>query len=280
MTNLDALREGYSLLQLSEVETPLLDAAVLIAEVLGITKEKLFASLTYSIKKEDYNKYREYLDLRCSGIPVSYIRKKKEFYSIEYYVDERVFIPRPDTEVLVDRALALLKKKETYYSVHEVCTGSGCIAITLNTLIPGINISVSDISEEAKNVFQLNCMRILCRKIPFSLSDLLVDVKGKFDLIISNPPYIRDEEVGIMKKGGWPEPDIALKGGSSGITISERLIQQAIEKLNPKGFLLLESSPENMTQLAVILADTGFKEITITKDLGGRDRVICGRYLL
>ena len=279
MTIQSALKEGYSILFYAEVETPLLDCSVLLAEALKITRERLFASLFDCIDNKAFALYKGLIDKRCRGIPVSYIRKKKEFYGLEFYVDERVLVPRPDTETVVDTLLSLADRNPEIRSVHDACTGSGCIAISLKYMKPELLITASDISPGAGEVFSLNSKKILNEEIPFYCSDLLKNVEGSFDIITANPPYLFNKEVDDMKKIGWPEPGSALRGGPSGLSITQLLIQDALPKILPKGFLVLESSPQNMENLAITMGDYGFTDISVIKDLGARDRVIVGRRL-
>jgi release factor glutamine methyltransferase len=280
MTIQDALREGYSVLFYAEVETPMLDSIVLLAEALGMTKEALYASLPVHVGEKHYSRFREFLRKRCSGIPVSYICRRKEFYGKEFFVDERVLVPRPDTEVLVEYVLSLSRQHPWIKSIHDACTGSGCIAIMVKLLFPGADVSASDISGQAGEVFRINSRRILGNDtdIPFVVSDLLEAVNGKFDMIVANPPYVKDEEVGNLKKIGWPEPVIALKGGADGASVTERLIVQAPHYIEEGGFLVLESAPEHMEILRTAMEKGGFKEITVVDDLGQRPRVISGRF--
>lgn len=277
MTIQSALKQGHWILFYAEVETPLLDSTVLLAEVLGITRETLFASLTDSIDDKTFQAYKACIDKRCSGIPVSYIRGKKEFYGLEFYVDERVLVPRPDTELLVDVVLTILDHIPDCISVHDACTGSGCIAISLKSIKPGLFITASDISPGVEEVFQINSEHLLDKTIPFYYSNLLKDIPGKFDIITANPPYLTDKEVDDMKKIGWPEPVSALRGGPGGISISKSLILQAPGKIKPGGFFVMESSPVHMPELRRTMTACGFTDITIEKDLGKRERVISGR---
>ncbi|MBN2535621.1 MAG: peptide chain release factor N(5)-glutamine methyltransferase [Spirochaetales bacterium] len=277
MTIQSALKQGQSILFYAEVDTPMLDSTVLLAEVLGITRETLFASLTNHIDEKAFHTFKELIDKRCKGIPVSYIRHKKEFYGLEFYVDERVLVPRPDTEILVDVVLSILEYYPDITTLHDACTGSGCIAISLKFEKPGLFISASDISGEAGEIFSINVKNLLDSVIPFYRSNLLRDINGKFDIIMANPPYLSGKEVEDMKKIGWPEPESALRGGRDGIALSELLIHEASMKINPGGFLVMESSPAHMSVLHRIMTTCGFTGISIVKDLGARDRVITGR---
>ena len=277
-----ALQRGQSTLFYAEVETPLLDAAVLLGEALGLSKEQLLARPEAEVQEEGWRRFQEFLDRRCRGIPVSYIRRKKEFFSLEFYVDERVLVPRPDTEALVEEALALLDRhpgesRRGAPRVHDACTGSGCVAIALQHSRPGLEVSASDLSPGAEEVFRLNCRRLLGRELPFHRSDLLRQVVGPYELITANPPYLRDGEVEDMRKVGWPEPREALAGGRDGTALLAALIRQAPARLSPRGFLLLEVDPSQAAFVRQRLLAWGFQEVEVVPDLGGRPRVIRGR---
>jgi release factor glutamine methyltransferase len=278
MTVGHALNQGKRLLFYAEVDTPMLDATVLLSEALGTSKERLLASLPDPLNPEGWHRFRSFIDLRCAGLPVSYIRKKKEFFSLEFHVDERVLVPRPDTEILVEEALRTLKAYPQAKRVHDACTGSGCVAIVLKHSIPELKISASDISVAALQVAAFNARRLLPKaRIRLYRSDLLARVPGRYDLITVNPPYLTDLEVENMRKVGWPEPELALQGGGDGTDLLRRLIRQSPRKLSSSGYLLLEAAPVQMPVLQRELADQGFKEITVLADLAGRDRVIKAR---
>lgn len=278
MTVGHALNRGKRLLFYAEVDTPMLDATVLLSEALGTSKERLLASLPDPMDEEGFSRFRSFIDLRCAGLPVSYIRKKKEFFSLEFHVDERVLVPRPDTEILVEEALRTLKAYPQAKRVHDACTGSGCVAIALKHSIPELKVSASDISVEALQVAVRNARRLLpTARIRLYRSDLLAGVPGRYDLISANPPYLTDLEVENMRKVGWPEPELALQGGVHGTDLLHRLIRQSSRKLRSTGYLLLEAAPRQMPVLQRELEDQGFKGITVTPDLAGRDRVIKAR---
>ena len=277
-----ALQRGQSTLFYAEVDTPLLDATVLLGEALGLSKEQLLARPEAPVQEEGYRRFQEFLDRRCAGTPVSYIRRKKEFFSLEFYVDERVLVPRPDTEALVEEALALLDRRpgdrrREAPLVHDACTGSGCVAIALQHSRPGLEVSASDLCPGAEEVFRLNCRRLLGRELPFHRSDLLRQVPGSYDLITANPPYLRDREVEDMQKAGWPEPREALAGGRDGTALLAALIRQAPARLSPHGFLLLEADPSQAALVRRRLLASGFQEVEVAPDLSGSPRVIRGR---
>jgi release factor glutamine methyltransferase len=278
MTVGGALNQGKERLFYAEVDTPMLDATILLSEALGTSKERLLASLPDPLDPDRWRRYCGLLDLRCAGQPVSYIRRKKEFFSLEYYVDPRVLVPRPDTEVLVEEALRLLESDPLIQRVHDACTGSGCVAIALKYSFPTVEVSASDISREALEVAAENVRRLLPdARIRLRRSDLLARVPGRYDLITANPPYLTDGEVENMQKIGWPEPALALRGGADGTDLLRRLIRQASRKLRAGGALLLEAAPDQMTLLERELIEQGFGELTTIPDLAGLDRVVRAR---
>jgi len=278
MTIQNALREGHNLLFYAEVDTPVLDATVLLGEALNISKERIFASLPEVIDRGSYQRYRDMLERRCSGIPVSYIRNKKEFFGLEFYVDERVLVPRPDTETLVEALLGFIDKSQGPLKIHDTCTGSGCVAITVKLKNPDLDISASDISLEAGEVFAINSYVLLGYQLPCYRSDLLQQVPGSFDLISANPPYLLEREVDNLGKIGWPEPELALRGGIAGTALALKLITDSALRLKAGGAIFLEGAAGQMERLEAHLLASGYSEIEVFKDLGGRERVISARW--
>jgi release factor glutamine methyltransferase len=277
MTFRSLLRQGSSALLLAEVDTPVLDALVLLAFAADITKERLLARLPDAVEPGTEERYRSLLDKRSEGTPVSYIRRCKEFHGLEFYVDERVLVPRPDTETLVERALDILRAEPRLLRVHDACAGSGCVGISLKRAEPRLQVSASDVSPDAGEVLAVNAERLLADPLPFFLSDLLAEVPGEFDLIAANPPYLNEAEVADMRRVGWPEPALALLGGAEGTEIAERLIRSAPGSLADRGWLALEAAPPQLVRLTAVMAEAGFIDVAVDRDLGGRERVIAGR---
>jgi release factor glutamine methyltransferase len=277
MTVRSLLTQGYDTLFFAEVQTPLLDAVVLLAHAMRSTKEKLLASLPDEASDEEEARFRGFVDLRCAGVPVSYIRRAKEFYGLEFYVDERVLVPRPDTEVLVEKILQIAHSDPRVRRVHDACTGSGCVGIAVKHSSPSLEVSASDISAPALEVAALNAGRLLGSSLPSFRSDLLSEVPGSFDLIASNPPYLRDDEVVDLRKLGWREPELALAGGRDGTALAERLIRAAPARLEAGGWLMLEAAPLQINKLYALMDQAGFHSIDVEKDLAGASRVIAGR---
>jgi len=271
------LAHGRDALVAAEVDTPMLDATVLLAHAMGFTKERLLAALPDEADEELARRYGEMIGQRAAGRPVSYIRRVKEFWGLEFYVDEEVLVPRPDTECLVERALLLARADESLRRLHDACTGSGCVAIALAAELAGREVTASDVSAGAERVFELNCARLLGRQLPFFRSDLLAETPGPYDLLAANPPYLTDREADELAKIGWPEPELALRGGPDGTAVARRLIGQAAERIRHRGWICLEAAPGQFDHLAALLDQAGFRTVEVVKDLGGRDRVISGR---
>ena len=287
-----ALREASALLENSE--TPFLDAGLLLASVLGISREKLLASYPEELPDQELKEFRKLIEKRLKGIPVSYLLNRKEFFGRTFYVDERVLVPRPDTEILVETALGIISEifserqgqikttgaPWTPVRLIDICTGTGCVPITIaletGKLYPGLQISAGEISPEAMEVFRINAEKLGTPEIKLYKSDLLSDIPEKFDIITSNPPYIKTGETADMKNSGWPEPALALDGGEDGLDLIRKLAAQSAGKLNPGGWLMMEAGWDQMIDIRIIMEENGFSNVTVLKDLAGRDRVIMG----
>lgn len=258
------------------IETPKLDAAVLLAHAAGYTKEQLYIHFPDPLPHARGQVFADFLKQRLDGLPVSYIIGIKPFYDLEFKVDKRVLVPRPDTETIIEAALEILSTHTDIKHVHDVGTGSGCIAISLKNLRPDLMVSASDISPETGTVFQQNCQHNNVKKLDFILSDLLEDVSFTNKcIVVSNPPYLTPEETLHMKTKGWPEPALALDGGGpEGLAVISTLIQQAAKSLPSCSWLLLEAAPWQMKKIRKIMTEEGLFDIFIKEDLAGRDRVI------
>jgi release factor glutamine methyltransferase len=275
MTVRQAVTEGAK--RLSETaETPFLDAVLLLSSAAGKSKEQILASYPEPLGDDVAVRYDAFLTLRLEGNPVSYIRGKKEFYGLEFEVGPGVLVPRPETETLVDAAFSLVNDIPSIRRVHDCCTGSGCVAITLKHKIPDLDISASDLSEQALAYFSKNCRALLSRELPLYKSDLLAGVTGDFDVIVANPPYLTSGAYRKMQENGWPEPELALDGGEDGLSSFRKLIPMSTSRLNRGGYLLLEAEPSLFPAIEKLLVQNNFHTTIIYKDLSGRDRVVCG----
>ncbi len=284
MTIREALNDAAATLRNASVETPYLDAVLLLCHTLAVSKERLFTDLREIMPDAALHSFRVLLDRRIAGVPVSYIRGMKEFYGREFLVDSRVLVPRPDTEVLVETALDLVDSNPNISRIHDVCTGSGCIAITLKAERPDLEVSASDLSPAALDVAVENAERILRsadirsdHPVEFFPSDLLSGIAGEFDLITANPPYLTSDEYASMRMSGWPEPAVALDGGRDGLDLVRRLAIEAIECLVRNGYLCVETADPQVSSARTIMVNAGFADVVTHTDLAGRGRVTVGR---
>lgn len=269
----ELISEASSILRESGAESPFLDALLLMAHTANASKEKIISRYPETVEDDIKQAFYALVKKRAEGIPVSYIRQKKEFYGLEFYVDERVLVPRPDTEVIVDYILSLMTKNPSLKRIHDVCTGSGCIAIAIaKNARYEIDITVSDISRDALDVCKKNAKNILGRELRVVVSDLLTEVEGQFDIIVSNPPYVSTEETKLIKEKGSPEPALALDGGKDGLDMIRKLVPQALELLSPHGYLIFEHHDAQAQEAAKICSDAGFATVNCIRDLAGRRR--------
>lgn len=288
MTVRDALKEGAATLTGSG--TPFLDASLLLAGALGMKVDALYAAGPEALGEDGVGRYREALARRASGVPVAYILGYKEFWGRRFAVDERVLVPRPETELLVEASLALGDAAERASGrparFHEACCGSGCVAISVAAERPAWEVSASDISAEALEVARANAAALLDPDrrggpVAFARSDLLasVAVRGAaaFDIIAANPPYVASSEVDGLLAEGWTEPRLALDGGEDGLDAYRRLVPEAARLLAAGGWLLVEADGAQARELRRLFAQAGFVETGSLPDLAGQPRVTRGR---
>lgn len=216
-----------------------------------------------------------YIDKIINGKPIQYITNEQEFMKLKVYVDENVLIPQPDTEILVEKIIDEFKYKEV--KILDLCTGSGAIAISLAKYIEKSNIFATDISNKAIQIAKLNAEKNLVhKKIDFILSDMFKNIeKNTFDIIVSNPPYIKTKDIANLEKSVQNEPNIALDGGEDGLKFYKIIAENAYKFLNDNGKLYLEIGFDQKKDVIYLLEKNNkYKEITCIKDLAGNDRLV------
>jgi len=223
-----------------KTETPRLDAEILMAFVLGWPRSRLFAHWDGPLESDERQRYEACVRRRGAGEPVAYIRQVKEFLGLEFYVDLRVLIPRPETEQLADRAIAWLTSRPREAAVIDVGSGSGAIAVAILRSCPDVRLLAADCSPEALEVARLNADRHGVAPI-FLQGSLLEPVQERVDLIVANLPYLsRSEYEGLLDTSIAFEPRLALTDEQDGLRLFAELFRQAPAKLKPGGCLLLE----------------------------------------
>lgn len=269
---------GRDALLNQKFENPGLEASVLLLEATGIDKLNFYKNHDRLVIDSEIDKYKELIERRLTSEPVAYILGKKEFYSREFSVDGNVLIPRPETELLVDKAIIILKGFD-YPSILDVGTGSGCIAVTLKDEIPDSVCVATDISYGALQKAKQNSKNNDC--YPFFIKgNLLEFIKdSKFDLIVSNPPYVREKLFHKLDKGVRNyEPKSALVAGDNGLGIISKIISESMRVLKNEGWCLLEIGFDQSVKVIEMFELNGYKEIEVFRDLSGIDRVIKAKW--
>ncbi|QEN07045.1 peptide chain release factor N(5)-glutamine methyltransferase [Oceanispirochaeta crateris] len=269
----DALQEGSQ--RLIESESPWLDATLLLGCVTKQSREKIMASYPDSIELEVYSSYMSLIEKRAEGYPVAYLTGIKEFFGRDFHVTPGILCPRPDTEILIEEALKQVHDR-AYKRVHDLCTGSGCIALTLKLENPDLQVSASDLSPVSEKVFELNRKNLENKDVKFTLSSLLEDIGPPLDLIVSNPPYLTSQETDERINRNWKEPSLALDGGEDGLDLIRIIIKDAPPLLNEGGMLMIEADPRQMDEMEQLMKKAGFENIKKICDLASHERVIMG----
>ena len=275
MTWQEALKAAEAELAENGVEEAGQDAWILLEEYGKIDRTHYFLMQKEEIPEEIRIIYQEAVKKRADRIPVQQITGKQEFCGLEFRVNEHVLIPRQDTECLVEE---VLKKMRPEGKVLDVCTGSGCIIISVKKLYKSAcHCFATDVSEEALKVAETNAKR-LNADVTFWQGDLFESVEGTFDCIVSNPPYIESAVIaGLMPEVRDHEPLLALDGKEDGLFFYRKIIKEAKEYLQPQGWLLFEIGYLQGEAVKELLTEQGYQNITVKKDLAGMDRIVLGQ---
>ena len=251
------------------------DAVYVLKSVTGHAREDIIIQGDTILCKNHISEYTQKIERLTNGEPLQYVLGKWDFCGIEFIVDKRALIPRPETELLVETVVDHIKVKQ-WLDVLDVCAGGGCIGLSIAKFTGfGHNIVLADISEQALSLAKENFLRLFARgRINLIQSDLLDDIPGEFDIIVSNPPYIPSKEMDSLPENVKNfEPHLALNGGPDGLDIYRKLIPQSFAKLKPGGMIFLEIGP---AQAMEIMQKSGFKDTKIQKDYSGIDRILQG----
>lgn len=270
------LSEAKDTLTKANVPDADIDAWLLMEHCFSITKSFFFLNRRQIVEsKEKIKQYREFIKQRAARIPLQYLTKTQGFMGLEFSVTPAVLIPRQDTETLVETVLSYAKDKPGA-SLVDVCTGSGCIAVSLAHYGNFAHVVASDISSAALLVAKKNAADNHA-SVQFFESDLLEQVPGRFDMIVSNPPYIEDEVIlELEPEVKDNEPMLALSGGKDGLIFYRRLTETAKDHLNPGGALFVEIGYNQWEAVAELFRENGFSKPTLVRDLAGLDRVVWG----
>ena len=281
------LDKSVKYLEKNDIEEGKLIAEIVFSHVLNIDRMMLFTKYRDDIEDEEIEKIRYFIQkIGREKFPVQYLLNEQEFYGRKFYVDKGVLIPRQDTEILVEKMIDTLKDKVLKNEIHpkilDIGVGSGIIGITAALEIESSYVLGVDISDKALETAQKNKEILKVSNIKFLKSDLFENVEFReFDMIVSNPPYISLNEVGIMSDDTLlHEPSEALFAENDGLYFYYEICQKASDYLADFGYLLFEIGYKQGKNVAKIMASSGFKNIEVVKDLAGLDRVVIGQKII
>ncbi len=282
-----ALREGAEFLSRLGIESARLDAELLLGRAIGRTRESVYCDYPVVLGAREKEVYNSLLERRARGEPLAYITAEREFWSLPFYVTSEVLVPRPETEIVVEAALELVKKMAPRRAIRilDLGTGSGAIAVALARALGAAEVWATDLSARALEVARINAERHAVNdKIRFLQGDTFEPVRNReqvFDLIVSNPPYVR--------RADWPrltaevrdwEPGLALDGGVDGLDFYRRISMEAHSYLGDGAFVALEIGADMGAEVCRLLARAGhYSEPSVRPDYAGRDRVVVAQKL-
>lgn len=275
MTLREALTLGEDLLKAAEIEEYKTDAWLLLEGACGCTRNDLYMRGDQSIAEEQETLLKEYLKARSRRMPLQHILGVQQFMGLDFFVTPDVLCPRQDTEVLVEETLKYIKPGN---SILDMCTGSGCIILSLLHYTKDCKGTGADLSESALSVAIKNGKK-LGMECTFLQSDLFENIDDKYDVIVSNPPYIATKEIETLmpEVRDW-EPRMALDGMEDGLFFYRKIVGASADYLNAGGWLLLEIGYDQGDAVSGMMKAAGYCEVEVIKDLAGLDRVVKGRW--
>jgi release factor glutamine methyltransferase len=274
MTYREAMVYGEEILEKAQVPDAKNDAWLLLTTAGKIDHTFYYMHMDEELEEDTEKEYDSLVHKRAERIPLQYITGEQEFMGLKFHVNSGVLIPRQDTETLVEEAL---KRVRPEMHILDMCTGSGCVLISILKNTQGVTGLGCDISKQALNVAKENAKRNDVAAV-FEWSDLFDNVMDTFDMIVSNPPYIPSGEIpALMPEVAEFEPVIALDGKEDGLHFYRRIIAESKEYLKPEGMLLFEIGCEQGQAVSEMMAYAGFRDVQVVKDLAHNDRVVYGK---
>ena len=271
----ELLREAEQRINCSD--TTKLDAEILLCDVMQFNRSKIYAHPQQLIPDDKSVLFKSLIEQRRQGRPIAHLTGKKEFWSLELAVNKETLIPRPETECLVEAALLMIPDEESF-NILDLGTGSGAIAIAIASERPNSTIVATDINPDALNMAKKNTVSHALTNIKFLLSDWYKNIPSQsFDLIVSNPPYVKQDDKHLSQGDVRFEPELALVAGKDGMKAINIILENARSYLTNNAFLLIEHGYDQKALVTHAFQIYGFKQIKTLQDLSGQDRVTYGQ---
>ncbi|MEG1256467.1 peptide chain release factor N(5)-glutamine methyltransferase [Clostridium sp.] len=277
----EALIKGYQILKNSNIESYIIDTQLLLCKVLKVEKLYIIMNRTEVLHEETEEKFFWLISKRKEKMPMAYILNQVEFMGINFYVKSGVLIPRPDTEILVEECISIIKENNLS-DICDMCCGSGAIGLSIASYVKDSKLWLYDISSVALEVTEKNTKTLgLHERVKINKSDLFIKAKQeglKFNMIVSNPPYIREVVIPtLMDDVKDYEPHIALSGGNDGLNFYRRICRDGKVLLNENGYMCFEIGHDQEREVKIIMKEQGFQDIYSLKDLSENHRVVIGK---
>lgn len=282
----ELLALGLDMLNKDEFNNPSLEVRLILSQLLNVDKSYIYSYGEREVSKEIENEFLRIIAKRAKGYPIQYILGEKEFMGLDFYLEDGVLIPRPDTEILVEYIIEFINKnyKDKKINILDLGIGSGAISLSIAKYCPKTFVYGVDIGDIPIKIASINKEKLNLSNVEFLQGDLFeplynYDMKGKFHIIASNPPYISKEEIEkLQREVRFFEPRLALDGGIDGLDYYRRITKDAKNFLIDGGLLIYEIGYDQGQDVSNILINEGYENINILKDLQGLDRVVMGFY--
>ena len=270
-----AIQNAYQILKKNDIKTALLDSEILLSVAINKSREYIILNSKLDINDKEYIYYQKIVNQRSKGKPIAYLTEKKFFWKHEFYVNEKVLIPRPDTEIIIEQVLKIYKNKNNI-NFLDIGFGSGCILLSVLEERKDFKATGIDISNHALKVCKINAYKLgVKNRVRLIKSDIDKFSNGKYDLIISNPPYIKNFDLKYLEKDVIKfEPKLALDGGLDGISEIRKIIKKSSELIKNSGKLVLEIAYNQKEEVKLLLKKNCFYINSVVKDLAKNDRCI------
>ena len=270
-----AIQNAYQKLRKNNIKSALIDSEILLSEAINKSREFIILNHNLNIGNKEYSYFQKMVDQRSQGKPVAYLTKRKFFWKYEFYINEEVLIPRPDTEIIIEQVLKIYKKRNNI-NFLDIGFGSGCILLSILKERKDFKATGIDISNHALKVCKINAYKLgVKNRVKLFKSDIDKFYKGKYDLIISNPPYIKNLDLKYLDKDVIKfEPKLALDGGIDGISEIRKIVKKSSGLIKNGGKLILEIAYDQKEEVKRLLRKNGFYINSVIKDLANNDRCI------